>query len=65
MQPTRDKDSRSRLDTIIEEASKLSVEKQELILAVAEGMVFTRRHLEKKEVQVPPKKSEKLVRITG
>lgn len=53
MQPASNKESFNRLDEIIEGASKLSVEKQELILAVIEGMVFTRRHLKEQEVQEP------------
>ena len=35
-------DNINRLDAIIEGASKLSTEKQELILAVIEGMAFTK-----------------------
>ena len=36
-------DNINRLDAIIEGASKLSTEKQELILAVIEGMAFTKK----------------------
>ena len=36
-------DNINRLDAIIEGASKLSTEKQELILAGREGMAFTKK----------------------
>ena len=36
-------DNINRLDAIIEGASKPSTEKQELILAVIEGMAFTKK----------------------
>ena len=36
-------DNINRLDAIIEGTSKLSTEKQELILAVIEGMAFTKK----------------------
>lgn len=59
MQPAGNKESTNRLDAIIEGASKLSVEEQKLILAVIEGMVFTKRHLQKREVQDPANKNLK------
>lgn len=46
----------NRLDAIMEHAGKLTVENQELILAVIRGMLFTRRLLTK------PKEKEQTVK---
>lgn len=40
-------EDRNRLDTIVDDVSKLPVENQECILATIKGMLFTRKLLSK------------------
>lgn len=42
-------DNEKRLDAIIDEASKLPIEKQESILAIIRGMLFTRKYFMEQE----------------